>query len=246
MKNEACSRQHEGHPAVAVMQPYLFPYIGYWQLISAVDVFVVYDNIKYTKKGWINRNRMLVNGSDAVFSVPLARGSDFLHIRDRELAGDHDPRKLLGRFEAAYARAPQFAATFPLVERVLRQPERNLFGFLHGSIVETCRHLGLAARILVSSEVAGADHGLRGSERVLSLCRALGARRYVNAIGGTALYAKEDFAASGVSLQFVRSRPFEYPQFGGDFVPWLSIVDVLMFNPLAQVQECIAAGYDLV
>jgi len=234
-----------GQRTVAVMQPYLLPYIGYWQLIAAVDLFVVYDNIKYTKKGWINRNRMLVDGADAVFSVPLAGGSDFLDIRERELADGYEPRKLLQRFEAAYRRAPFFDATFELVGRVLRQPQRNLFDFLHGSIVETCRHLDLGTRIVVSSGVDGADHALKGQDRVLSLCRALDARTYVNAIGGTALYRQEDFAARGIELRFIKARPFEYPQFGAAFVPWLSIVDVLMFNPLPAVRERVAGGYDL-
>lgn len=226
------------------MQPYFLPYIGYFQLIAAVDLFVVYDNVKHTKKGWINRNRLLKDGAAATFTLPLRSGSDALDVRERELSAGFDRDRLLRRFEGAYRRAPQFAATFPLLERIVRHPDANLFGYLRHSLVETCRHLGLAAEIRVSSAVP-ADHSLKNQDRVLALCAATGAGVYVNAAGGTELYSKEAFRARGVDLQFLRSRPFEYPQFGAPFVPWLSIVDVLMFNPLDAVRARVAGGWEL-
>lgn len=227
------------------MQPYFFPYVGYFQLIAAVDVFVVYDNIKYTKKGWINRNRMLENGHDAMFSLPLKSGSDALDVRERELAADFRPEKLLARFAGAYQRAPGFKDTLPLLESVLSFPGRNLFAYLHHALVRTCAHLGLDTRISVSSEIA-VDHALKAQEKVLAICRALGAQTYVNAIGGQELYTCEAFGAHGVELRFLRSRPLEYPQFGAPFVPWLSIVDVLMFNPVDTVRRWVRGHYDLI
>jgi len=92
-------------------------------------------------------------------------------------------------------------------------------------------HLGITTEIVVSSNVAS-DHGLTGQERVLALCAAVRADTYVNAIGGMALYSREAFREKSIELKFIRSKPFEYPQFGGSFVPWLSIVDVMMFNPV--------------
>lgn len=238
MENDAPAR-------VAVMQPYFFPYIGYFQLIAAVDVFVVYDNVKYTKKGWINRNRMLQNGKDAIFSLPLKSASDYLDVRERELAADFNRDKLLNQFRAAYRRAPFFALTFPLVERIVRYEETNLFRFLHHSIVTTCEHLGIATRIKISSEIA-IDHSLKNQDKVLALCAALGAGTYVNAIGGMALYAKDAFREKGVDLQFIRPKAFGYPQFGEAFVPWLSIIDVMMFNPLDAIRTCISTNYELI
>jgi hypothetical protein len=230
---------------VAIMQPYLLPYIGYFQLVGAVDVFVVYDNIKYTKKGWINRNRLLENGTDALFSLPLRSGSDALDVRERELSADFRPDQLLARFAGAYRRAPYFADTLPLLESVLQHPGRNLFGFLHHALLATCRHLGLATEIRVSSSIP-IHHGLRAQDKVLALCEALGASSYLNPIGGVELYAKEAFGARGVELQFLRARALEYPQLGNAFVPWLSIVDVLMFNSPAQVGAWVRSHYDLV
>jgi len=217
------------------MQPYFLPYIGYFQLIAAVDMFIVYDNIKYTKKGWINRNRMLQNGKDVMFSLPLKSGSDSLEVCERELAGDFSRDKLLNQFKGAYRQAPCFEQTFPLVEQIVRYEDVNLFRFLHHAIVKTCGHLGLATEIRISSGIA-IDHSLKSQDKVLAMCEAVGATTYINAIGGMELYSKEAFLARGVELKFIKSKPFEYAQFGAEFVPWLSIVDVMMFNPLPVIQ----------
>jgi hypothetical protein len=230
---------------LAIMQPYFLPYIGYFQLIGAVDVFVVYDNIKYTKKGWINRNRLLRDGKDAMFSLPLRKDSDSLDVRARELAADFDRDKLLNQFKVAYARAPYFVQIYPLLERIVRCDARNLFRYLHHSILCVCEHLGLTTEIRISSDVA-IDHRLKAQDKVLALCEQTGADTYINASGGVALYARDEFRARGIELQFIRSMPFEYPQLGGEFVPWLSIIDVMMFNSPEQVGATTRERYELI
>jgi hypothetical protein len=231
---------------LAVMQPYFLPYIGYFQLIAACDLFVVYDNIKYTKKGWINRNRMLRNGKDVMFSLPLQHGSDHLDIDQRALAGTSEPHKWLAQLKGAYRHAPGFAQTLPLLEQIAQCREANLFGFLHHALLATCAHLEIHTPMRISSSV-DIDHGLKGQDKVLALCNTLGASTYVNAIGGIGLYSPEAFAQRGVALHFIRSRPLTYPQFGNaPFVPWLSIVDVLMFNPLDAVRNCVHTHYELI
>lgn len=227
------------------MQPYFLPYIGYFQLLASVDQFIVYDNIKYTKKGWINRNRMLLNGTDAMFSLPLKKGSDSLEVVQRELAADFDRTKLLDQFKSAYGRAPQFELTYPVLERIVRYEDANLFRYIHHSIVQLREHLGLKTAIRISSEI-GIDHDLKGQDKVLALCKAAGANTYINTIGGVELYDKTDFRIQGINLQFIKARPFEYAQFKDAFVPWLSIVDVLMFNRLDAVRACIYENYELV
>lgn len=221
---------------LAIMQPYFLPYIGYFQLIKAVDQFVVYDRIKYTKKGWINRNRYLLDGRDAMFSLPLRKASDTLDVVERQLAPDFDRRKLLAQLAGAYRRAPQFESTFALLERVVNHDDDNLFGYIHHSLQALCTHLGLDTPLRVSSTLAF-DNALKGQDKVLAICGAAGASCYVNSIGGTELYAKPAFAQRGIELRFLKARPFEYDQFGRPFVPWLSIVDVLMFNPLDAVRS---------
>jgi hypothetical protein len=219
---------------LAIMQPYFLPYIGYFQLVAGVDTFVVYDNIKYTKKGWINRNRLLRNGEAVTFSIPLQKDSDFLDVRDRRLAADFDRKKLLNMFKGAYEPAPFFQSTMPLIREIVEHEETNLFRFLRHSIVKTCEHLGIGTKIVDSSDVP-IDHSLKGEQRVIALCEALGATMYVNPIGGTELYLDSDFAQRGIELRFLKSEAIEYAQFGHPFVPRLSIVDLMMFNPPERV-----------
>lgn len=229
---------------LGIMQPYFMPYIGYYQLIAAVDKFIVYDNIKYTKKGWINRNRLLVNGRDEFFTLPLRGGSDSLDIRDRELAVDFDRDKLLNQLRGAYLRAPYFENTLLLIERIVRYEDTNLFNFLLNSIDKTCTHLGISTSIQVSSNLA-IDHELKGQNKVLAICDEVRASTYINSFGGQELYSKENFMERGLNLKFIKAKPLEYPQFGNQFVPWLSIIDVMMFNPIETVRTAIAKNYDL-
>ena len=230
---------------VAIMQPYFLPYIGYFQLIAAADVFVIYDNIKYTKKGWINRNRYLLNGSDATFSIPLAAASDSYSVIERSLSPSFNRDTLLRQLIGAYARAPQLAPTRALLEQIVSFPDDNLFAYIRHAVQRICEHIGIRTPIVVSSTVA-ADHQARGQDKVLSICQALGASTYINAIGGTELYGEEAFAAHGMTLRFLQSQPFNYAQFGQPFVPWLSIIDVLMFNPPEVVLNQVTSGYTLV
>ncbi len=230
---------------VAIMQPYFLPYIGYFQLIAAVDLFIVYDNIKYTKKGWINRNRLLQNDKDVMFSLPLKKDSDSLNVCERELAADFNRHKLLHQFKNAYRHAPYFAQTFPLIEQVVAYDQSNLFDFLHHSIVKVCEHLGITTKIEISSSI-NIDHALKNQDKVVALCEAVSASVYVNTIGGIDLYSKETFHDKGFALKFIQSKPFDYRQFDSVFVPWLSIIDVMMFNTLETVQICISTNFELI
>ena len=230
---------------VAIMQPYFLPYIGYFQLAKAVDIFIVYDNIKFTKKGWINRNRFLQNGSDALFSLPLKKGSDSLLVCERVLAETFRRDQLLAQLFHAYKNAPFFAHTFPLVETLVNFPDDNLFEYLHHSLVELFKHLGITAKLVVSSTVP-IDHSLKKEYKVAALCAAVNASSYINAIGGMELYSREFFQERGLELGFIKPRVFEYPQFSNTFVPWLSIIDVLMFNPLDRVIEVVSTNYEII
>jgi hypothetical protein len=230
---------------LAIMQPYFLPYIGYFQLIASVDQFIVYDNIKYTKKGWINRNRMLLNGTDAMFSLPLKKNSDSLDVAQRELTTDFDRGKLLNQFRGAYRRAPYFAQTFSILERIVSSDETNLFRYIHHSVVETCAHLGIDTEIRISSSVE-IDHGLKSQDKVLAICESLGAQTYINSIGGVDLYSKDAFEQRGVALRFLRPKPFIYSQFQEAFVPWLSIIDVLMFNSVEATRRAMSDNMELI
>lgn len=216
---------------VAIMQPYIFPYIGYFQLINAVDTFVVYDNIKFTKKGWINRNRILVNGKDEYFSIPLKKDSDFLDVDKRRLAENFksEKSKLLRKVTELYRKAPEFNAVYPLVESALNNSEENLFSFIYDSLVLVCSYIDIRTKLVISSTIK-IDHQLKAQEKVIAICKALNASQYINPAGGVELYSKEIFREHNIELSFIQSGLTEYSQFKNEFVPWLSILDVMMFN----------------
>ena len=226
------------------MQPYFFPYIGYFQLLAAVDRFVIYDDVTFIKQGWVNRNRMLINGEASFFTVPLAHKSSAITIRETAISDAPEHRrwaeKLLKSFDNAYRRAPEFASTFPIVERVLTKTTTRVADLAVESITAVAGALDIRTPIGPSSSVYG-NADLNGEDRVLAICRAEKADRYVNVSGGRELYSRERFKSDGVELRFIESKPIEYAQFGDAFVPWLSIVDVLMFNPIERVRELLRA-----
>lgn len=230
---------------IGIMQPYFLPYIGYFQLISVTDIFVVYDNIKYTKKGWINRNRYLASGDDAIFSVPLKKDSDSLDVVEREISDTFDRQKLLNQISAAYAKAPYFRETFPAFERIVRHQESNLFDFILNSIRVVNEELGIKTKLVRSSSLK-IDHSLKAQDKVLAICGSVGADHYINPIGGVELYDKGAFLGRNFKLSFLKTRPIEYPQFAGPFVPWLSILDVMMFNSRKQISDWLSEAYDLI
>jgi hypothetical protein len=221
---------------LGIMQPYFLPYIGYWQLIKAVDVFVIYDNIQYTKKGWINRNRFLQNEHDELFSISLKKGSDFLNVDQRFLSPDFKRNKLIAMFQSAYSKAPKKNEILPLISEIINCQEENLFKYIYNSIVKICEYLELNTKMVISSSV-DIDHSLKAEDKILAICKVLCAETYINSIGGIELYSKELFKGHGVELQFIKSKPVEYKQFDNEFVPWLSILDVLMFNDRKNVKH---------
>jgi len=224
---------------LAIMQPYLFPHIGYFQLMHAVDRFVVADDVQFIKQGWINRNRLLINGSAAYFTVPLKRHAATALISEVEIEDDPGKRwrtTLLKTIANFYRRTPSFDAVFPLVERVIGGPFTTIADMARASLREVCGYLGVQASIVESSAAYGNAH-LKGQDRVIDTCRAERATDYVNAIGGRALYSPEAFLAHGIRLHFICSDAIEYPQFKPPFVPSLSVIDALMFNPPAAARE---------
>jgi hypothetical protein len=223
---------------IAIMQPYFLPYIGYFQLINSVDEFVIYDNIQYTKKGWINRNRILDHGSDRLFTVPIKKDSDYLDVVDRKLSEswDKDKTKLLNSLHTLYHKAPNFEEAYSVVKECLLDTEENLFTFILNSLKRVNTYLDINTPIIISSDV-NIDHSLKSQDKVLAICKAREATTYINAIGGMDLYSKAVFESHNIELNFIKSHSITYKQFEDTFVPWLSIVDVMMFNSKDIIKE---------
>ena len=222
------------------MQPYFLPYIGYWQMMQAVDEFVIFDDVQFTR-GWINRNRLLWNGDADTFTVPLLKGSNRANINERFIteAWPEARQALLNKVTHAYAKAPFFSQVLPVVECILDTDETNLADFLCHSLVCVQDFIGITTPLIRSSSLE-AGQGLRAAERIMAICAARGAKTYVNAPGGRDLYEKDLFSAHGIDLKFIQPGSISYVQLGAAFVPNLSILDVMMFNTPADIRDMLA------
>lgn len=217
---------------LAIMQPYLFPYIGYFQLIKAVDKFVFYDDVNFIKGGWINRNRILINGSEHYITVPCVSASQNKRIMDVEVdTKNKEYSNLLKTIEMAYRKAPCFGHVFPILENILSPVEHiSISKLAEKSITEISKYLLLETEFLNSSISFQESKGLEKADRLIAICKKTGANIYINTGGGIELYSSHIFEQHKVHLSFIKSNSIHYTQFRNEFIPWLSIIDVLMFN----------------
>ncbi len=221
-------------PSLAIMQPYFFPYIGYFQLINAVDRFVVYDDVNFIKQGWIARNRILLDGREHMLSLQLEGASSFKRINEVGVGRNSD--KLLKTLSQAYRKSPFFDRAYPVLEKILTNEDDRLGTYLFTLIETICHYLRIETELILSSSIPK-DNTLRGQDKVLHICEVLGATTYINSSGGKDLYSKDVFSEHGIDLQFLNPSPITYRQFSNEFLPWLSIIDIMMFNSVEAIQE---------
>lgn len=222
---------------VAIMQPYFMPYIGYWQMIGAVDQYVIYDDVNFIKGGWINRNRILVGGDVKYFNISLKEASQNKLINQVEIL--NDPKiigKKLRTIKAAYSKAPFFKDVYELLEKILVYNEINLASFLINSLEVICGYLNIRTPMLRSSEIF-TNQCLHGETRIIDICKKLGATQYYNAIGGVDLYSLKNFAQYNIDLKFLQTLELTYDQMAHVFIPNLSIIDVMMFNSKEEIAK---------
>lgn len=232
---------------LGIMQPYLFPYIGYFQLINAVDKFVIYDDVQFIKGGWINRNRLLINGKDSLFTVKIKKDDFRLNINDRFLVDnyEYEKSKILKSIELAYSKAPYFNIIFRVISDIFSYKEKNLSKFITNSIVVICKFLDINTEIIVSS-LLKKDTSLKSQDKVIHINKILGTNTYINSIGGVELYSREVFKENGLYLYFIKTNDIIYNQFDkNNFISNLSIIDVLMFNSKKEVKKLLNE-YELV
>jgi len=222
---------------LSCMQPYLFPYLGYFQLIHATDLFIVRDDVQYIKRGWINRNHLLINGKTVWFTFSLKKDSSRLLINERYFIDDikHVKDNFQGML-LHYTKAPYYEETSNLIKSLLAFDEKNISKFITHCLKGVCKYLNIKTHFLVASELTR-DSSLKGEQAVLELNILLNANHYINAIGGIELYSPEKFAQHGIKLNFIKMNPIIYQQFKDVFVPNLSIIDVLMFNSRDEVKD---------
>jgi hypothetical protein len=218
---------------LAIMQPYFLPYIGYFQLIKAADMFVYYDDVTFIKQSWINRNRIILNGREFLFTLELQGASSFRNIN--AVSVGRNRTRLLKTFLQAYRDAPYFKDIEPILLSIMSSAEINLPDYIIETHHNILNYLGVEVKTMKSSSIEK-DHSLKGQGKVIEICRRLGAVEYINSPGGKTLYSKQDFTDNGIKLSFLQPLETRYKQFDNDFIPWLSIIDVLMFNSVAEVR----------
>lgn len=219
---------------LGIMQPYFFPYLGYWQLLANVDKYVVYDDVTYIKGGWINRNNFLINGQKNLLTMRLEKASSYTLIKD--IAIKDDFVKFLKTIEMGYKKAPFFEDSFRLLKDICQCPDKKLGQFLFNSHIKICEYLGIDTELILSSSFEKYTE-LKGKDKVISICKQLGADEYINAIGGQELYDKKEFAENGIRLNFLQANLREYRQLKNEFVAGLSIIDIMMFNSKEEIKE---------
>jgi len=216
---------------VAIMQPYFFPYFGYFELIKSADKFVIYDDVNYIKKGWINRNRILISGEPKMFTMPLVNASQNRRINEILLSPQISlwKTKFLKTIELNYKRAPHFDETYALVSEIIDYKSESLSEFITNSIVNVAKHLDINSEFVISSSSYN-NSQLKGQDRIIDICKKECASVYINAFGGRELYTRDVFLNNNVELRFMENKSLGYEQFSNEFVSNLSIIDVLMFN----------------
>jgi hypothetical protein len=215
---------------LGIMQPYLFPYIGYFQIINAVDKYILFDDVNYIKKGWINRNRILLNGKEFLFTIPLETTSQNKLICDMNLFNENKWKsKFLKTVDTAYKRAPFFNKVYPLIEQIIKFDELKLAPFISNSIIQICSYLKIDTPIISSSIHYNTAH-LKGQDKILEICRIEKCNVYINPVGGIGIYQRETFEKQDIRLLFLKSKPLIYNQIIKEFIPSLSVIDVIMFN----------------
>jgi hypothetical protein len=223
-------------------QPYLFPYIGYWQLINLSEVYVISDSMQYIKKGYINRNNILIDGKKYLFTLEVLGVHSNTPINKVIVGGN--AKKVAKSIFHAYKKAPYFNKIYPLIEEIVLNKEKNLAKYLGYSIETISNYLGIETNFIYLSRLQG-ETDLKAEERTIDICKRVGATHYINAIGGVKLYSKERFLKEGIELSFLQTKEIKYKQFNNKFIPNLSIIDIMMFNSKKEIKE-ILTKFDLI
>lgn len=227
---------------LAIMQPYFFPYIGYFQLINAVDKFIFYDDVNFINRGWINRNRILINSSPHFLTVQLKGASQNKLIDEVEILENRESLKKT--ILMSYKKAPYFQDVWPIILDCMDLKTTKISELAIYSTLQICKYLEIQTAFEISSIHYPKSKGLKKQKRLIEICRLNKATQYINPIGGKEIYTKEEFSSEGIKLNFIQTHPIEYKQFKRPFVPWLSIIDIIMFNNLNEIKKYLDK-YDL-
>ncbi len=217
------------------MQPYFFPYIGYYQLVAASDIIVFYDDVNFIKNGWINRNRILINGHPSYITLSLNGASSNKLINEINIIDKRE--KILRSIQITYEKSPYFNEAIKPITDTLLSSGQKISTIAAQSIKTILEYLGIKRKYLFSSRHFKETKGLKRAERLIAITKACDSRHYINAPGGRELYSKSYFKQKGIELSFLEPIIEPYPQNSDEFIPGLSIIDVIMNNDRKTVSE---------
>jgi hypothetical protein len=218
---------------VAIMQPYFFPYIGYFQLMQAVDTFVFFDDVQYIDRGWVNRNKIRSGKTSTWLTMPVHRKHRDLAINQRDYVLDPEViGRTINRIKACYLRAPAYASSEGIIDSLLHFGSSNVSEFNCNALTRLSAELGIKVEFVLSSNIKKSPN-LKAEGKIIDICRRIGATHYVNPAGGMKLYARENFTDAGIRLSFLHTRIEPEPL---DPKPeHLSIIDSLMHHDVTGV-----------
>lgn len=235
---------------IGIMQPYFIPYISYFQLINAVDKFIIYDDVNYIKAGWINRNRILVDGKVEYINVPIKKASQNKLINETEVLKDKRIiSKELKKVEYNYKKALYFKDGYDLFNNIMSSDYKTISEFNTKSIKLICKFLNIDTEIILSSSLEK-NNKLKGEDKIINICNVLNASEYYNPIDRTDLYSVERFKENNINLRYLKTKDIRYIQSKNDFSKKnfksnLSILDVIMHNSKEEIQEYLSR-YELI
>lgn len=215
---------------ICIIQPYIFPYLPYYQLVAAVNECWILDDVQFIRKGgWMNRNYILVGGRKHLFTLPVSAGRLNDLILEKTLPHDfaRSLTTVTTTIRQAYTKAPHGNCVFHMFDKLICQSWTRFIDFSMAALRLSCGSLGIQTPFHMTSSL-GLSRTLKGSERILAVCERTAAGHYVNPIGGMALYDPGMFLQVGVRLSFLRGECLPYPQSGTvDFTSGLSILDMM-------------------
>ncbi len=228
---------------LASHQPYFFPYLGYFSLISAVDKFVFFDTSQYNRKSWMTRNRILKPNLNEFQYINVGVHHTMFQAKLPECKLNPNQfwkNKLIAQLEHYKKRALFFEETISILEKTFSNEEDTLVGFNMSSTIEITRLLKINTAIIRFSEF---EHKIEKAAAAgfwgIEMCKVLGMDTYINAPDGEAFYPKEEYEKSGIKLGFIQHKLNPYFQSNENFLPALSIIDVLMFNGVKKTSEMV-------
>ncbi|NLK94079.1 MAG: WbqC family protein [Clostridiales bacterium] len=215
---------------IAIMQPYFMPYLGYFQLIKEVDLFVLFDDVNYIKKGWINRNRIKINGEESMFTIPLVKASQNKRINEILISdAQNSKNQLYKKIHNAYRKSDKYDEVNEIIKKAVMYNEESLDKYIKNALEEVCKYLDIKTKFIISSEIEK-NNELKGQEKIIEICKLLKADEYINAIGGVQLYDYKKFNENDIKLKFIKAD---------ENIPTLSIIDVLYNEKKETIKEYI-------